>query len=48
MSKMSFKNLVKKHIEKTASKYLKLQFNYIGKELQYTELKMKNYLLTKK
>ena len=42
---MSFKNLVKKHIEETALNYLKLHIKSKGKELQYTEIKMKNYLL---
>ena len=45
MSKMSFKHLVKKHIEETSLKYLKLHIKSKGKELQYTEMKMKNYLL---
>ena len=42
---MSFKTFVKKHVEETAFKYLTLCIKSKGKELQYTELKMKNYLL---
>ena len=44
MSKNSFKKVVKKHVEETGLKFLKGHIKSKGKEIEYTDIKMRYYL----
>ena len=44
MSSLSFKNLIREHIERTAFEYLTMCIYFKGKTIIYNELKIQNYL----
>ena len=46
MSKLMFKNVVKKACENNALKYLKLHIKSKGKEISYDKMELKHYLVS--